>query len=217
MSRIRSHFSLAVLVLAASACDGGGITQARAGSGGALLFAGPTASVTVTCPTPLEAGYGGQCVAYGYDASGIFTSSSASSWWSSNSSVVSVSSSGYITAAGIGTATIYATVDGITGSRTVQVTSPLTVSINGSSTAESGDYQCYFWATASGGTGTGYTYNWSVSGGGWGSASGDSWTGGGTSDFTLYVTVTDSGNTQAQSSFFVDVVPANSSLGVCFH
>lgn len=216
MSRIRFHSFLAVLLVAAAACDGGGITQARAAAEGAQLFAGPTASVTVTCPTPLEVGYGGQCVAYGYDASSIFTSSSASAWWSSNASVVSVSSTGYATAVATGTATVYATVDGITGSRQVTVTSPLTVTIYGSSQAQSGDYQCYFWAVASGGTGTGYSYAWSNTGG-WGTQSGDSWTGGGTSDFTLYVTVTDSGNTQAQDSFFVDVVSGGGPGAQCFH
>ncbi len=216
MSRIPFSSALVVLLLAATACDGGNITQARAGSDGALLFVGPTAYVTVTCPTPLEVGYGGQCVAYGYDASNVFTSSSASSWSSSSPSTVSVSSSGYVTANALGSATIYATVDGITGSRTVQVTSPLTVTIYGSSTAESGDYQCNFWAVASGGTGSGYTYSWSKTGG-WGSASGDSWTGGGTSDFTLYVTVTDSGSGQAQDSHFVDVVAPNTPVAQCFH
>lgn len=217
MSRIRFHSALAALALAASACDGGGITQARIGSDGALLFVGPTASVTVTCPTPLEVGYGGQCVAYGYDSNGLFTNSSSSSWATSNSSRVSVSSSGYITANAIGTANISASVDGITGSRTVTVTSPLTVTIHGTDTAHSGDYECFFWATASGGTGAGYTYSWSVTGGAWGSASGDSWTGGATSDFTLHVTVSDSGSGQASASQFVDVVPSSNQLAQCYH
>lgn len=216
MSRIR-FLSLVVLALAASACDGGGITQARIGSEGALLFVGPTASVTVTCPTPLEVGYGGQCVAHGYDSNGLFTSSSASSWSSSNTSRVSVSSSGYITAGSTGTATIYATVDGITGSRVVTVTSPLSVTIHGSSTAESGDYQCYFWATASGGTGSGYSYSWSVTGGGWGTPGGSTWTGGGTSDFTLQVTVTDSNSGQAIDTHFVDVVSSSNPVTQCYH
>lgn len=217
MSRIRFLSALAVLALAAAACDGGGITQARTGAEGPLLFAGPTASVTVTCPTPLEVGYGGQCVAYGYDANGLFTNSSSSGWSSSNSSKVSVSSSGYITANAVGSASISASVDGITGSRTVTVTSPLTVTISGSSTAHSGDYECFFWASASGGTGSGYSYSWSVSGGGWGTPSGDTWTGGGTSDFTLSVTVTDSGSGQAYDSHFVDVVSPGSPLSQCFH
>lgn len=217
MSRIRFHSALAALMFAALACDGGGITQARIGSDGALLLLGPTATVTVTCPTPLEVGSGGQCVAYGYDSNGFFTNSSSSSWASSNSSKVSVSSSGYITANAIGTANISASVDGITGSRTVTVTSPLTVTIYGSDSAESGDYQCYFWAVASGGTGSGYTYSWYTTGGGWGSGSGSSWTGGGTSDFTLHVTVTDSGSGQASDTHFVDVVAPGSPLVQCYH
>lgn len=217
MSRIRSCSFLAALVLTAASCDGGGITQARIGSDGASLFAGPTTSVTVTCPTPLEVGYGGQCVAYGYDANNVFTSSSASSWSSSNTSRVTVSSSGYASAVSTGTATIYATVDGITGSRQVTITSPLSVEIYGSDRAESGDYQCYFWASASGGTGTGYTYTWWTTGGGSGSGFGDSWTGGGSGDFTLHVTVTDSGSGQASDSFFVDVVAPGSPLAQCIH
>lgn len=96
--------------------------------------------------------------------------------------------------------------------------STLSVTIYGSDSAHSGDYQCFFWAVASGGTGSGYSYSWSVvSGSGWGSASGDSWTGGGTSDFTLQVTVTDSGSGQASDTHFVDVVAPSNWAAQCYH
>lgn len=53
MSRIRFLSSLPILVLTAAACEGGGITQARAFPGGEpSMLAGPTASVSVTCPSP---------------------------------------------------------------------------------------------------------------------------------------------------------------------
>lgn len=101
---------------------------------------------------------------------------------------------------------VSAMTDGTARGRTAQATTPLTVEIIGSSRAPSGDYNCYFVASTSGGTGSGYTYTWSVlNGDGWGTASGNSWTGGGTSDFTLEVTVTDSGNGQASDTHFVDV------------
>jgi hypothetical protein len=164
MSRIRFRSALAALVLTASACYGGGITQGLIGSDGVLPY------------------------------------------------------SGYGTAHAAGTANLPAPVDEHAGSRAASPASTLDVTIYGSDSAESGDYQCYFWAVATGGTGSGYTYNWSViSGGGWGSGSGDSWTGGGTSDFTLQVTVTDSGSGQASDTHFVDVVPSGSPLAQCFH
>jgi hypothetical protein len=218
MSRIRLLAPLSVLVLAASACDGASVVQPTAVPGDPSLLVGPTARVEVYCPTPIEDGNAGQCYAYGYDSAGTYTNSSVSSWWSGNTTVASVSSGGYLSANAVGNATIYATIDGITGWKSVTVTSatPLTVQLQGSETAEAGDYDCYFWATASGGTGSGYTYSWSVSGG-WGTASGSTWTGGGTGDFTLTVTVTDSGSQQAQDSIFVDVFPAGTFGMPCIH
>lgn len=135
------------------------------------------------------------------------------SWASSNVSDVPVSS---VTADVPERGAVSVAADGSTPTRTAQTTTPLEVTIYGSSTAESGDYQCYFWAVASGGTGSGYSYSW-YSIGGYGSGSGDSWTGGGTGDFTVYVTVTDSGSGQAQDSFFVDVVAPNRPLAQCYH
>jgi hypothetical protein len=121
------------------------------------------------------------------------------------------------TASTAGTASIPARVDGTAGSRAESPASTLSVTIYGSDSAESGDYQCYFWAVASGGNSSNYSYSWSViSGSAWGSASGDSWTGGGTSDFTLRVTVSD-GSGQASDTHFVDVVPSGSPLAQCFH
>ncbi len=137
------------------------------------------------------------------------------SWMGSRVSHVPVSFGRSATLAAPGRGTVSAALDRITRSRLKQTATPLSVTIYGSSTAESGDYQCYFWAVASGGTGSGYSYSW-YSIGGYGSGSGDSWTGGGTGDFTVYVTVTDSGSGQAQDSFFVDVVAPNSAAQ-CFH
>jgi hypothetical protein len=216
MSRIRLLSSLSVLAVAV-ACDG--VVQPMAVVDDASLLVGPTARVDVYCPTPIEQGNSGQCYAYGYDSNGTYTNSNVSSWWSSNSSVASVSSSGYLSANAVGNATIYATIDGIDGWKSVTVTSadPLTVDLQGSNTAESGDYLCGYWATASGGTGSGYSYSFWTTGGGSGTASGNTWTGGGTSSYTLHVQVTDSGSNTAQDSISVTIYPAGTPFATCVH
>ena len=204
MSRIRLLSTLSVLVVAAAACDGA--VQPMAVVDDPSLLVGPTARVDVHCPTPIEQGNSGQCYAYGYDSTGTYTNSNVSSWWSSNSSVASVPG-GYLTANAVGNATIYATIDGITGWKSVTVTSadPLIVQLQGSDSADSGDYNCSYWATASGGTGSGYNYSFWTTGGGSGNASGNTWTGGGTSSFTLHVQVTDSGSNTAQDSISITI------------
>ncbi len=207
MSRIRLLSSLSLLVLAAAACDGPGVVLPSAVPGDPSLLAGPTAQVIVHCPTPIEQGNGGQCLAYGYDAAGTYTNSTVSSWSSSNASVASVGKGGYLSANAVGNATIYATIDGISGWKSVTVTSatPLTVQLNGSNSAESGDPDCYYWATASGGTGSPYNFTFWTTGGGSGTQSGSTWTGGGTSSFTLHVQATDSGNNTAQDSISITI------------
>jgi hypothetical protein len=221
MPHTRILASLTALVLTASACDAGGVTQPRAVPGGepSMLMAGPTDRVYVNCPSPIELGNSGSCDAKGYDANLVFTNDNPSAWWSSNTGVAVVSSTGYLTPVSPGSATVYATIDGVTGSAVVQVldTVALQVQLDGSDTAEAGDYQCYFWATASGGTGSGYSYSWNVSGPGWGTPSGNSWTGGGSGDYTLTVTVTDSGSAQASDSISVDVFPSGGFGMPCFH
>jgi hypothetical protein len=151
---------LAAVVLAAGCggdgSGGGGITPT-----GPMLLVGPTATVTVNCPTQMETGTSSTCTAYGYDANGSFTSSSVSSWSSSNTSVATIGSTGGISAVAAGRTTITAVVDGISGSTRVLVVNPpqtLTVSIGGSTTIPP-NQTCGWWTSVSGGTGP-YSYYW---------------------------------------------------------
>ena len=143
---------LAAVVLAAGCggdgSGGGGITPT-----GPMLLVGPTATVTVNCPTPMETGTSSTCTAYGYDANNIYTNNSVSSWSSSNTSVATITSGGAISAVGAGTTTISAVIDGVTGTRGVTVVNPAPLSVTmGGPTSVKPNVQCYWWANTSGGT-----------------------------------------------------------------
>jgi hypothetical protein len=194
MQHLERWMAAAALVLTATACGesrgAGGLTPTSP------LFVGQTASVSVSCPTPMEAGTSGTCIAYGYDSNNLFTNSSASSWASSNTSVATVTSAGGISAVGAGSATITAVVDGISGTRGVTVVNPPPgVWIDGPSSVRP-NTMCAWWAVASGGTPP-YTYTWS-------GPSANASSGGeyyGTSpasgSFTVSVTVTDAASATA--------------------
>ncbi|HET7234277.1 MAG TPA: Ig-like domain-containing protein [Longimicrobium sp.] len=79
--------------------------------------------VSVTAPSSMNVGTSDYAFANATDTNGCAVSGGyhTTSWYSSNASVVSVSPYGYLTANAAGTATIYATVDGVTGSASVQV------------------------------------------------------------------------------------------------
>jgi hypothetical protein len=195
----------AAMALATTACgDSRGVDGLTPTS---PLFTGQTASVTVSCPTPMEAGTSGTCIAYGYDSNNLFTNSSTSSWSSSNTSVSTVTSGGGISAVGAGSATITAVIDGVSGTRIVTVVNPPpAVWIDGPSSVRP-NTMCAWWAIASGGT-TPYTYTWS-------GPSSNASLGGeyyGTSpasgSFTVTVTVTDGANATATASRQVTVSPS---------
>ena len=97
---------------------------------GPTLLVGPTASVTVNCPTQMETGTSATCTAYGYDSNSSYTNSNVSSWSSSNTSVATITSGGVISAVGVGTTTITAVIDGISGTRGVTVVSPTPPSVS---------------------------------------------------------------------------------------
>lgn len=189
---------LITAIVLVAACDGGGTTSPRAADraapgGGPSLTYGPTASVTVRCPSNQENSQSGQCVAHGYDAQGRFTTSSGATWSTSTSSLVSVSSGGLVTAAasGTGTATVSAVISGITGSTniTIRNSAALSVSIEGPSSVRP-NVDCAFWANATGGTGS-YSYSWSAGSPATGSATGGEWVGRSSGNYTLSVTVSD--------------------------
>ncbi|HYH79976.1 MAG TPA: Ig-like domain-containing protein, partial [Longimicrobium sp.] len=192
------------LIAFGAGCGDAGVTSASrdaASPRAPRLTVGPTTSVTVACPTKMETGTTGPCVAFGYDANGKFASSTVSSWSSSNTSVATISG-GTVSAVAAGTATISATVAGVTGSTTVNVVSPLTVSIDGPNTVKP-NVDCAFWASVSGGTGS-YTYSWSQSAG-TGTAYTYEYVARSSSSYTVTVQVTDNGGATGSATRNVTV------------
>ena len=199
----------ATLVLAAgcdSATSSPRAADRAAPAGGPSLDVGTTASVTVHCPTTLQNVQSAECVAYGYDANGRYTTSSGATWSTSTSSLISVNSSGVATAAttGAGTATVSATIGGYTGSTNIVIryVETLAVSVTGQDPVKPNLY-CVYAASASGGSGN-YTYTWSATSPAVGAAGGAEWVGKSASSFTLSVTVSD-GYTTATGSKSVTV------------
>lgn len=195
---------VAAVVLAAGCggdgSGGGGITPT-----GPMLLVGPTATVSVNCPTQMETGTSSTCTAYGYDANNTYTNNSVSSWSSSNTSVATITSGGAISAVGAGTTTISAVIDGITGTRSVTVVNPAPLSVTmGGPTSVKPNVQCYWWANTSGGT---PSYGWSWSGGLSGSAFASEYyaTSPSSGSFTVSVTVTDANGATATATKLVTV------------
>lgn len=81
---------------------------------------------------------------------------------------------------------------------------PISVSILGSETVPPGIQSCYFWASASGGNGN-YTYEWTKNGQPIGGDSPALYVSTGSSNFTLAVTVYESGFSSGNASFPVTV------------
>ena len=153
------------------------------------LTVGATTTVSVACPTKMETGTSGPCVAFGYDSNGKFASSTVTAWSSSNTSVATVSG-GTVSAVAGGSTSISATVGGVTGSTTVNVVWPVAVTIGGPIGSIRPNVYCEYYASASGGSAP-YTYSWSQTTGN-GIASGDYYLARSSSSFTLTVQVTDS-------------------------
>jgi hypothetical protein len=195
----------AAALVAAAGCDSATTssraTETAAPAGGPSMDFGSTASVAVHCPTTLQNVQSAECVAYGYDANGRYTTSSGVTWSTSTSSLTSINSSGIVTAAttGAGTATVSATIGGITGSTNIAIryVESLAVSVTGQDPIKANNY-CVYAPVASGGSGN-YTYSWSATSPATGTQSGNEWVGKSSANFTLTVTVSD-GYTTAQGS-----------------
>jgi hypothetical protein len=193
--RIYKFVAAAVLAtVVAAACDNTMESSQKDGSSivpprtGPSLSVGPTSQVAVHCPPKVQAYTGGQCYAFGLDSLGFYTSHSVSTWSSSSISTLVVSSTGQLMGQNPGTATVYATVDGVTGSTSVPVRTgtDLTVAIDGTPVIQP-NVQCSYTAVPTGGTAP-YTYTWSItSGSATGSASGDTWTGSSSATGTSFV------------------------------
>jgi len=96
--------SAAIVILALGAACGGATKAA------------PVASVTVSLTSPLGVGQTTQASAVLRDANSNALSGRGVTWTSSNAAVATLSSTGLVTAAGLGTATITATSEGMSGS-----------------------------------------------------------------------------------------------------
>lgn len=205
MNRIANWIGCAAAALLATGCG--------EGAGGIVptgpLFVGQTVTVTVSCPSQMEVSQWAQCSAYGYDSNGTFTSGAVSSWSSSNTSRATVSSSGWVNAVGTGSVTISATIDGVTGSTSINVVpQALNVWITGPDEVLP-NAQCSWLAYASGGTGS-YSYSW-YGPGGTGSSQDYFITSPSSGSFYVEVTVND-GNT---SKFAYKLVTVSQFAGMC--
>jgi alpha-tubulin suppressor-like RCC1 family protein/uncharacterized protein YjdB len=103
-----------------------------------VLVAGPVVSVGVTpTNTTTRIGGGTQLSATAMDASGTTIPGRQATWTSSSDAVATVSSTGLVTPAAAGSATISATIDGKAGSATVTVLPPVTLTAVAVGTAHS--------------------------------------------------------------------------------
>lgn len=173
------------------------------------------ASVQVSPSTlSLTAGQTAQLGATARNAAGGTITGRQFNWLSSDTTVATVTSAAGVTARAVGTASITATVDGVVGSASVQVSAPApaftAVSIAGPVTIRAGA-TCLWVASTSGGSG--FSYQWTRNGSIVGTNASDvtlTESGGGT--FTLAVSATDNTGVTRSTSRQVSV---SSSAGVC--
>lgn len=213
MQRFGTWIAGVAAVVLAAGCGGDGAGGGAITPTGPSLLVGPTTRVTVSCPTQMETGTSGTCIAYGYDANNNFTNSNASSWTSSNTGVATISSTGAISAVAAGSTTITALVDGISGNTSVTVVNPpatLTVSIGGSTTIRPNE-TCGWWTSVSGGTPP-YAYQW-YGGTAVSARNLYDFYGKASTSFLLQVKVTDSNGTVAWGSQYITV---STSAFACF-
>ncbi|HEX2205399.1 MAG TPA: hypothetical protein VHG91_18965 [Longimicrobium sp.] len=186
--RASRTLALAAAVFAIAGCDDAG--KKLLSPGDPLLTVGPTTSVTVACPTKMEKSTTAQCVAFGYDADGVFTTNTAA-WSTSTGSLLTVSSGGSVTTTSDGTGQVTATINGASATAPITIATPPpppTVTILGPSSIRPYN-ECGWYASVSGGSGA-ISYAWSQSAG-TGTASGHDYLGESATSFTLSVTVTD--------------------------
>ncbi|HYL54097.1 MAG TPA: Ig-like domain-containing protein, partial [Gemmatimonadales bacterium] len=101
------------------------MSEGKSGTASVTVSSTPVASVAVSPTTAsLSVGQTAQLTATTKDANGNILTGRPVTWSTSNGSVATVSSSGLVTAAGAGSATITATSEGKTGTAAVTVTAP---------------------------------------------------------------------------------------------
>lgn len=213
------HTMLPVLAIllagAAGGCDGTEDRLTSPEGAQPRLTVGAVSSVTLACPTRLDRGTSGPCVAYGYDVYGYLSPQTAT-WSTSNSSLVSVSSSGVVTgsSSATGSATITAIINSVGATATVAVgnsdAAAPAVIIGGPSSIK--PYaSCTWYAIGDVDDDPPFTWTWSQSVG-TGTSSGSSYQGASPSSFTLYVTVKDGNGHSTTASKNVTVA---SNAGNC--
>ena len=115
-SRLTRSIAVSAIMVVAASCGGGG------GDGGTTTPGGKVARVDITAPSPtMEVGQNMQITVRYYDASNAPLTGRTVSYATSNSAVATISTSGLITAAGPGSVTITATVEGVQGNVAVTV------------------------------------------------------------------------------------------------
>ena len=115
-SRRARSLAVSALVVVAASCGGGG------GDGGTTTPNGSVARVDISAPSPtMEVGQSMQITVRYYDAANAQLNGRTVTYSTSNSAVATISTGGLITAAGPGSVTITATVEGVQGNVTVTV------------------------------------------------------------------------------------------------
>src|SRR5688572_22025246 len=116
--RLTRSLTIAAVVVVVASCGGGG-----GDGGGTTPPPGVVARVDISAPAPLmEVGQNMQVTVRYYDASSAQLSGKTVAYSTSNSTIATVSTTGLITAAGPGSVTITATVDGVVGNLPLIVT-----------------------------------------------------------------------------------------------
>lgn len=202
MKQTARWMAIALAALGAACGEGSGSNGGVGPTAPRLV--GTTTRVTVSCPTQMEYRTTGTCTAYGYDANGTFTNSNVTSWSSSNTTLATIGSTGVVTAGSTsGTVTITAVIDGISGSTTISIVPPLSVTISGPGTVRP-NLECYYYATVSYGQSP-YTYSWTQTAGSGSSDGNIGYFATSSTSYTLRVTVTDAAGHTASASKFVTV------------
>jgi hypothetical protein len=105
----------AVTALAAGTASITATSEGQSGSATVTVGVLPVATVTVSLATPLGVGQTTQATAVARDANGVTIAGKTFTWNSLTTSVATVSTSGLVTAVAVGTSTIQATCDGVSG------------------------------------------------------------------------------------------------------
>lgn len=205
MRTIRPLAGATLAVLLAAACDRGAL-ETRGDESSITpgdrpsLSVGTMTQVKIVCPGKIQDGAHGYCWAYGVDANGFYTSDYGGTFSTSTAALIAMTSTGNFVAKDPGTAVVNVNLNGVTGTLNVPIYNGVdpTVSMSGINLAKPNQV-CSYTATVSGGDAP-YTYAWTATSPATGSASGNTWTGSSSGNYTLSVTVGDASGRTATAS-----------------